>query len=375
MKILAIETSCDETAASVVVDGSLVLSDIISSQIETHTVYGGVIPELAAREHIRNISWVVDSAIKEAGIDKSELDAIAVTNHPGLIPALAVGVAFAKGLAMSLDIPFLGVNHFLGHIYGAFLEQPELLNQQETYPILALVASGGHTAIVIIESTGEAKIVGQSIDDAAGEAYDKAAKLLKLGYPGGPVIDRLAQEGNPHAYALPRALTGANGKPVKPELKYCFSFSGVKTALLYTIHRLLKEKGVDPKTVSPEEEAELISEHEAKDLAASFQEAVVDVLVSKSTKAAKDFKVKTALICGGVACNSALRSRFSKAMKDRKINPVIAPAKYCTDNAAMIGGLAFHYAKNGSFSSLDIDVLSRARTMPNMPFTPQSKEK
>ena len=374
MKILAIETSCDETAASIVENGSVILSNIISSQIATHAVYGGVIPELAAREHIRNISWVVDEAIREAGIDRSEIDAIAVTNHPGLIPALAVGVAFAKGLAMSLNVPLLGINHFLGHIYGAFLEQTELLNKSETYPMLALVASGGHTALVVISEDGRAEIVGQSIDDAAGEAFDKAAKLLNLGYPGGPVIDKLAQQGNPKAYTLPRALTGANGKPVKPELKFCFSFSGVKTALLYTVQRLLVAKGVDPKTISPEEESELISESEAQDLAASFQEAVVDVLVKKSLLVVKEYNIKTAVICGGVACNSGLRARFSRVMYNHKVNAVVAPPKYCTDNAAMIGGLAYHYAKNGEFSSLDIDVLSRARTMPPMPFTPTVKD-
>jgi N6-L-threonylcarbamoyladenine synthase len=333
-----------------------------------------VIPELAAREHIRNIAWVVEEAIVQAGIDRCELDAIAVTNHPGLIPALAVGVAFAKGLAMSLKIPILGINHFLGHIYGAFLEQTSLLENSSTYPMLALVASGGHTALVVINEKGEAEIVGQSIDDAAGEAFDKAAKLLNLGYPGGPVIDHLAQEGNPHAYHLPRALTGANGKPVKPELKYCFSFSGVKTALLYTVHRLLEERGVDPRSVSPEEEAALVSKAEIQDLAASFQEAVVDVLVKKSELVVRDFKIKTAVICGGVACNSGLRQRFLKQMSARGVNVVIAPPKYCTDNAAMIGGLAYHYAKQNQFSELDLDVLSRARTMPMMPFTPNHKD-
>lgn len=367
MKILAIETSCDETAASVVVNGSEVLSNVISSQIAKHAQYGGVIPELAAREHIKNIAWVVDSAIKDAKIDKTELDAIAVTTHPGLVPALAVGTAFAKGLAMSLKIPIIGVNHFLGHIYGAFLEQSEELLKAETYPILSLVASGGHTAIVLINGDGSTELLGQTIDDAAGEAYDKAAKLLNLGYPGGPIIDKLAAEGEPK-YKLPRALTGENGKAVKPELKYCFSFSGLKTSLLYTVKRMIKEKGYNPDEIAAEKESELITDQEVKDLAASFQEAAVDVLVKKSLQAAKDFGAKTAVICGGVACNRELRNRFAPAMENAGVKTVIAPPKYCTDNAAMIGGLAHHYAVKQDYTDLDFDIASRNGSMPTMPF-------
>ncbi len=368
MKILAIETSCDETAASVVENGKAVLSNVISSQIAKHAQYGGVIPELAAREHIKNIDWVVESAITSAELTQQDIDVVAVTSHPGLMPALAVGTAFAKGLASSLDKPIIGVNHFLGHIYGAFLEQSELLNQATTYPILALVVSGGHTSMVLVEADGSAKLLGQSIDDAAGEAYDKAAKLLNLGYPGGPIVDRLAKEGNENAYVLPRALTGENGKAVKPELKYCFSFSGVKTALFYTVKKIIKAKGYDPETVAPEEETRLVTDAEVKDLAASFQKAVVDVLVMKSAKAAKEFNVKTAVICGGVACNSALRQAFSEKMASLNVNCVIAPPKYCTDNAAMIGGLAYHYATKGDFSDLNFDIASRASKIPNLPF-------
>ncbi len=371
MKILAIETSCDETAASVVENGANVLSNIISSQIAKHSQYGGVIPELAAREHIRNISWVVDSAIKDAGIDREELDAIAVTSHPGLVPALAVGTAFAKGLAMSLDIPVIGINHFLGHIYGAFLEQSEELSKPETYPILSLVASGGHTALVLVNADGSTKLLGQTIDDAAGEAYDKAAKLLNLGYPGGPVIDRLAKEGEPK-YKLPRALTGENGKAVKPELKYCFSFSGLKTSLLYTVKRIIKEKGYNPDEIAAEKEAELITDQEVKDLAASFQEAAVDVLVKKSVKAAKDFGAKTAVICGGVACNRELRARYAPAMEKIGVKTVIAPPKYCTDNAAMIGGLAYLYALKKDYTDLNFDIASRTGEMPSLPLNIES---
>ncbi len=368
MIILAIETSCDETAASVVANGSEVMSNVISSQIDKHALYGGVIPELAAREHIRNISWVVDSAIKQAGITKDEIDAIAVTSHPGLVPALAVGSAFAKGLAMTLNIPVIGINHFLGHIYGAFLEESDKLAKAETYPILSLVASGGHTALVLINGDGTTKLLGQTIDDAAGEAYDKAAKLMNLGYPGGPIIDRLAADGNPQSHRLPRALTGEGGKPVKPELKYCFSFSGVKTSLLYTVKRLIKSKGYNPDEIAPEKEAELVTDQEVKDLAASFQDAAVDVLVKKSVSAAKDFGAKTAVICGGVACNRELRKRFAPAMEKIDVQTVIAPPKYCTDNAAMIGGLAYHYALKGDFTDLNFDIASRAGQMPTMPF-------
>ena len=368
MLILGIETSCDETAASVVRDGHEILSDVISSQIAKHAQYGGVIPELAAREHIKNISWVVEMAIKDAGIKAEDLDAIAVTQHPGLVPALAVGVSFAKGLAITLDVPIIGTNHFLGHIYGAFLEQHERATDPATYPLLSLVVSGGHTALVLIDETGQSKLLGQTIDDAAGEAFDKGAKLLNLGYPGGPIIDRLAKDGDPKAYRFPRALTGDAGKQVKPELKYSFSFSGVKTSLLYKIKEIERAAGKEDKHETAEDEGYLVTDQQVKNLVASYQTAVVDVLVKKSLLACKDFKVKTAVICGGVACNSQLRKEFAERLNRKGVATVIAAPKYCTDNAAMIAGLAFHYAKSEEYTDLKFDISSRVSEMPRIPF-------
>ena len=256
MIVLGIESSCDETAAAVVRNGHDVLSNVISSQMALHAGYGGVIPELAAREHLRNISPVVQEALAAAQLTIADISAIAVTSRPGLIPALLVGNAYAKRSAAQ-NIPLIGINRFL-YICSSFLGQPEILADRSSYPILALVVSGGHTAIVLIEADGNARILGSTLDDAAGEALDKAAKILGLGYPGGPVIDRIAKTGNPQAYAFPRGLTGAGGKAVKPEHRYDFSFSGVKTALLYAV----KDKTLD--------EAGLA------DAVASYQEAVME---------------------------------------------------------------------------------------------------
>ena len=342
MKILGIESSCDETAAAVVEDGYMVLSSVISSQIAKHKPFGGVVPELAAREHLKNVSPVVGQAMAEAGLDWRELDAVAATSRPGLVPALLVGNAFAKGLGESLHIPVYGMNHFLGHIYGAFLDHPEVLADAKNFPILALVVSGGHTAIVKIPREGEAVILGSTLDDAAGEALDKAAKLMGLGYPGGPIIDKLSREGNPKAFAFPRSLTGAGGKAVSPEHRFDFSFSGVKTSLLYA----LKDH--------PEE-----LEKRLPDLAASFQEAVIDVLAIKSSDAARAIRAKTVVLCGGVACNSRLRERIEAeaAKAGRLFLP--APPKYCTDNAAMIAGLAWHYARKGIAPEIDYAINAR----------------
>lgn len=367
MLILAIETSCDETAAAVIENGRTVRSSVISSQIEKHARYGGVIPELAAREHILNINWVVEQAIQDAGIEQNQLDAVAVTSHPGLMPALAVGVSFAKGLAATLNIPVIGINHFLGHIYGAFLETPDLLTQSDTFPIISLVVSGGHTALVLVNEDGTTQLLGQTIDDAAGEAYDKAAKLLNLGYPGGPILDRLAKEGDKTLYKFPRALCGEGGKAVKDDLLYHFSFSGVKTSLLYKVKEIAHAKPGTPTELPIEKEADYLSDDEIKDLVASYQEAIVDVLIRKVSLAIRNFGAKTAVICGGVACNSRLREVFQQSMDQLKVHPVIAPAKYCTDNAAMIGGLAWHYAKHDLTASMDLDIKSRIGVLPNLP--------
>ena len=341
MRILGIESSCDETAAAVVEDGHQVLSSVISSQIKLHAAYGGVIPELAAREHLKNVYPVVEAALREAGMKAEELDGLAVTSHPGLIPALLVGNAYAKGLVAATGIPYVGINHFQGHLYAAFLEHPEFLDDPANYPILGTVVSGGHTALVLVEEDGSARIVGTTLDDAAGEALDKAAKILNLGYPGGPIIDRRAKLGDPQKYDFPRGLVGSAGKPVPAEHKYDFSFSGVKTALLYKVR-----------------DREL-SDAELNDIVASYQAATMGVLVTKAIAAAKDFGAKLVCLCGGVACNSYLRAEMKSACDRRGIQLLLTPPKYCTDNAAMIGGLGYHYLKNGCVGTLDMPVSAR----------------
>ncbi|MBP5300010.1 MAG: tRNA (adenosine(37)-N6)-threonylcarbamoyltransferase complex transferase subunit TsaD [Victivallales bacterium] len=351
MLVLGIESSCDETAAAVVKDGHEVLSSVISSQIKLHAAYGGVIPELAAREHLKNIQPVVTTALQESGVDWAAIDGVAVTSHPGLIPALLVGNAYAKGLAAATGKPLVGINHFQGHIYGAFLDHPEALADERNYPVLGVVVSGGHTALVLIQADGTARIVGATLDDAAGEALDKAAKILDLGYPGGPIIDRLAKEGNPRSIDFPRGLVGGGGKPVPPEHKYDFSFSGVKTALLYQVR------------------GKNLSERELRDVVASYQAAVMEVLVAKAMHAAQDFRAKLLCLCGGVACNSYLRAHFEEACRLSSRKLLLAPPKYCTDNAAMIAGLGFHYLKNGLQDSLDMPVSARLpATLGKFPF-------
>ena len=344
--ILGIETSCDETAASVVVNGCEVRSNIVASQIAKHAPFGGVIPELAAREHLINIPEVVAAALKEADAKIADLSAIAVTQGPGLLPALLVGFNYAKGLAVANELPLIGVNHFLAHIYGTFLEYgPELLQKSELYPILALVVSGGHTSIVLIDEDGKVTIVGSTIDDAAGEAFDKGAKLLSLGYPGGPVIEKIAKEGDPAKFAFPRPLTGTTGKPLSPENRFNFSFSGIKTSLLYHC------KKYDEKCHL---EGQLLY-----DTVASYQEAIVDVLTMKTVAAVAKFAAKSVLVCGGVACNSALRESLKNAISATSAEFYVAPSKYCTDNAAMIGGLAHLYYQREEFTTLESDVFTR----------------
>lgn len=341
MNILGIETSCDETAAAIVQDGHQVKSSVISSQIALHAGYGGVIPELAAREHLKNIGPIVQAALNQARVELQYIDAIAVTSNPGLIPALLVGNAFAKGLAATLGIPVIGINHFLAHIYGTFIDNNESLNNPENYPILALVVSGGHTAIVLIQQDGNAKIIGSTLDDAAGEALDKAAKILNLGYPGGPIIDKLAKTGNPEAFNFPRSLTGARGKPLAPEHKFDFSFSGVKTSLLNTVKSMTHIDDILP------------------DLLASYQAAVMDVLIMKAIAAASEYNARLICLCGGVACNSYLRQNLQTAAEKARRKLLLAPPKYCTDNAAMVAGLGFHYAKNNLLGSLDMPANAR----------------
>lgn len=352
--ILGIESSCDETAAAVVRDGYEVLSNAVASQIAKHAVHGGVVPELAAREHLTALKPVLDEALAKAGVTLAELDAIAVTQGPGLIPALLVGLNFAKGLASASHKPLISVNHFVAHIYAAFLDSGHgVLEDQASYPLLALVVSGGHTSLLLIGSDGEARQLGCTIDDAAGEALDKAAKLLGLGYPGGPVMQKTAEGGDPARFDFPRPLTGAAGKPLAVENLYNFSFSGIKTSLLYHVRR---ESGTGSFP------AALLA-----DTAASFQEAVVDVLVRKTLAAARDFNVRGIVVSGGVACNSVLRERFEK-LTPPGVKLHLAQRKYCTDNAAMVAGCAFHSFQRGDFAGLDIDSFARLPVITKVPF-------
>ena len=348
--ILGIESSCDESACAVVRDGVEVLSSTVASQIARHAAHGGVVPELAAREHLSAFPRVLDEALTTANVTLDEIDGIAVTQGPGLIPALLVGVNFAKGLALRHNKPLYGVNHFAGHIYGAFLgtEQHALLDNENAYPMLALVVSGGHTSLLLLHADGHARHLGYTIDDAAGEALDKAAKLLKLGYPGGPVMQKTAVNGDKTRFNFPRPLTGSAGKAVSEENRYNFSFSGIKTALLYTLEKLdiTDDSDIEPQLLA--------------DLAASFQEAVVDVLTRKAMKAVRDFNVKTLIAAGGVACNASLRERLTELVP-KNVNLLMAKPSFCTDNAAMIGGLGYyHYlADHGRGDGFGFDAFAR----------------
>jgi N6-L-threonylcarbamoyladenine synthase len=313
MLVLGIETSCDETAAAIVKDGKEILSNIVASQFDIHRKYGGVVPELACRRHLENIIPVIDQALVSANTSLAEIDLLAVTQGPGLIGALLVGLSTAKAIAYAYQKPLVGINHLAGHIYSAFLEYPKL-----PFPFLALVASGGHTELYRIDNHGEFCQLGTTLDDAAGEAFDKVAKMLGLGYPGGPVIDKYAQQGNSQAIAFPRPNLNKNSLD--------FSFSGLKTAVsLY-----LKKK-------RPE-----ITEAEVADIAASFQQAVVDVLVAKTLDATRQIKVNSIILVGGVACNSLLRKEMISRCQEINIPLFYPPPPLCTDNAAMIACAAYY---------------------------------
>ena len=312
--ILAIESSCDETAASVVKNGRCVLSNIISSQIAIHTLYGGVVPEIASRKHIEKINQVVEAALKEADVTLDDIDAIGVTYGPGLVGALLVGVAEAKAIAYAKKKPLVGVHHIEGHVSANYIEHPDL-----EPPFLCEIISGGHTHLVIVKDYGSFEILGRTRDDAAGEAFDKVARAIGLGYPGGPKIDKLAKEGNPHAIDFPRAHM--------EDAPYDFSFSGVKSAVLNHLNKCRM-------TGEPIVEA---------DIAASFQQAVVDVLVDNAIRAAKDYHMDRLAIAGGVASNGALRAAMEAACEKEGIRFYRPSPIFCTDNAAMIGVAAVSY--------------------------------
>ena len=328
VKILAIESSCDETAAAVVVNGREVLSNVISSQIDLHTLYGGVVPEIASRKHIENINPVIEKALSDANCTLDDIDAIGVTYGPGLVGALLVGVAEAKAIAFAKETPLIGVNHIEGHVCANYVEDKTL-----EPPFLCLIVSGGHTHLVMVEDYCKYKILGKSRDDAAGEAFDKVARAIGLGYPGGPKIDKAAKEGNENAFEFPKAKIADN--------PYDFSFSGVKSAVLNELNAL-NMKG-----------EEIVTE----DVAASFQKSVVETLVERAMLAVEETGMKKIALAGGVASNTALRKLFKEECEKRGIDFYYPSPKLCTDNAVMIGSAAYFEYKNGTRHGWDLNAI------------------
>ncbi len=327
-RILGIESSCDETAASVVENGRVILSNAVASQVDLHAQFGGIFPEVASRQHILSIYPIVDQALKDAHLKLSDLDGIAVTRGPGLPGSLVVGINMAKGLAIGSGLPLMGINHLEGHLYSAWLgEEGKKMKKAPKFPLLALIVSGGHSELILMKDHLVYERLGGTLDDAAGEAFDKIARLLELGYPGGPVIQDAALDGNPNAFDFPRSWLDDS---------FNFSFSGLKTSVLRTVQQLEKQKSKLPK----------------KDLAASFQAAVVDVLFQKTLRAAEKFGTKEILIAGGVSANQSLRDRFKG---QKKFNVHIPPLFLCTDNAAMIAGAGCYRFHAGQRDNLEMD--------------------
>ncbi len=334
VKILAIESSCDETAAAVVKNGREVLSNIIYSQIDLHTIYGGVVPEIASRKHIEKINPVIEAALREASCTLSDIDAVAVTYGPGLVGPLLVGVAEAKAIAFAADKPLIGVHHIKGHICANYIEHEDL-----EPPFMCLVVSGGHTHLVNVRDYGVYDIIGRTRDDAAGEAFDKVARAIGLGYPGGPKIDEASKRGNPDAIPFPRAKVDGS--------EYDFSFSGLKSAVL----NFLNHAEMKGDTVNRD------------DLAASFQKAVVDVLTEHAVMAIRQYNVRDMALAGGVASNSALRKSMADACEAEGVRFYCPSPIYCTDNAAMIGVCAYHEYIKGNFADLSLNAI------PNLPIS------
>ena len=332
--ILGIESSCDDTSAAVIKDGYL-LSNVVSSQA-VHEAYGGVVPELASRAHQQNIVPVVHEALKRAGVTKEELSAVAFTRGPGLMGSLLVGVSFAKGFARSLNIPLIDVNHLNGHVLAHFIKAEGEENRQPNFPFLCLLVSGGNSQIILVKAYNDMEILGQTIDNAAGEAIDKCSKVMGLGYPGGPIIDKLARQGNPKAFTF--------SKPHIPGLDY--SFSGLKTSFLYSLRDWLKE---DPDFI----------EHHKVDLAASLEATVVDILMDKLRKAAKEYKIKEVAVAGGVSANNGLRNAFREHAEKYGWDIFIPKFSYTTDNAAMIAITGYFKYLDRDFCSIDLPAYSR----------------
>jgi len=331
MLVLGIETSCDETAAAVVANGRRVLSSVVATQFELHAQYGGVVPELAARRHLESILPVIQGALDQAGVSGKEIDGLAVTQGPGLIGALVIGMAVGKALALAWNRPLVGVHHLQAHILAAFLTE-----NPPAFPLVALVVSGGHTNLYLVHDLRRMDLLGRSRDDAAGEAFDKVAKLLHLGYPGGVIIERLAAQGNPGTFPLPR--------PRIPEEPLTFSFSGLKTAVAHQIKN-------HPET--------LTNLSVQADLAAGFQEAVVDCLVSRAFLALEETRSQRLVVCGGVAANGRLRRALQEKAAASGIGLFLPPLALCTDNAAMVAAAGYHRLQAGERLALDADVFSR----------------
>ncbi len=332
--VLALETSCDETAVAVVRDRH-VLSNIVSSQITIHQQYGGVVPEVASRQHLETMNWAIAQALQDSGLEWSGIDGVAATCAPGLVGALLVGLTAAKTLAMVHQKPFLGMHHLEGHIYASYLSAPDL-----PPPFLCLLVSGGHTSLIYVKDCGHYETLGATRDDAAGEAFDKVARLMQLGYPGGPVIDRLAQDGNPNAFALPEGQISLPGGGYH---RYDSSFSGLKTAMLRLVQTLQQDTDLLP----------------VADLSASFQAAVAKALTKRTIACALDYGLTTIAIGGGVAANSGLRQHLQQAAAAHNLRVLFPPLKFCTDNAAMIGCAAADHLSRGHVSALTLGVQSR----------------
>jgi N6-L-threonylcarbamoyladenine synthase len=343
MLVLGIETSCDDTAAAVVKDGRLILSNVVSSQVEVHRKYGGVVPELASRRHMESIGPVIEMAFFEAGVDWPDVDGIAVTRGPGLVGSLLVGVCAAKGAAFARGLPLIGVNHLEGHFAAVMLDCAGL-----NCPFVALVVSGGHTNLYRVSSLDDYELLGRTLDDAAGEAFDKVAKLLNLGYPGGPIIDRLAKEGDADSIRFPRPRLG--------EGSLDFSFSGLKTAV---VHHVRQKLGMGGHIKMGHIIADTLSPSEVRNIAAAFQEAVVDILVGKTIEAARRYGVTQVALAGGVACNSRLRQRAREEGEAWGIKVHYPSSQLCTDNGAMIAVVGYHRLMAGHRDGLDFNVISR----------------